>query len=67
VARPKKDKRMLMCAHLRIPLTVDQKRLIEEAAGIEQSDLTAWVRPILLRAAEEKICQWEAIHGKAKK
>jgi len=45
----------MMSASIRLPLTEDQKRLIEEAAVLDQSDLTAWIRPILLRAAKERI------------
>jgi len=40
---------------LRIMLTAEQKRLIEEAAKLDQADMTAWVRPILLRAAHDRI------------
>jgi Protein of unknown function (DUF1778) len=55
MVRPRKDKRMLMSVSIRIPLTEDQKRLIEEAASLDQSDMTAWVRPILVRAAQERL------------
>jgi uncharacterized protein (DUF1778 family) len=55
MARPPKDKKLLMRVSVRIPLTEDQKRLIEQAASLDQSDMTAWMRPILLRAAQERI------------
>jgi hypothetical protein len=57
MARPRKDKRLLMKASVRIMLTAEQKKLIEEAALIDQSDMTAWMRPILLRAAEDRIAR----------
>lgn len=53
MARPKKDKRLLMTIPLRIMLTADQRELIERAAKQEGVDMTAWARPILLRAAQE--------------
>jgi uncharacterized protein (DUF1778 family) len=57
MARPRKEKRLLMSAQVRIPLTEEQKRLIEQAASLEHSDLTAWMRPILLQAATKRIAQ----------
>jgi uncharacterized protein (DUF1778 family) len=42
---------------LRIPVTAEQKRLIVEAAAADQSDMTAWVRPILLGAAQRKLAK----------
>jgi uncharacterized protein (DUF1778 family) len=57
MARPPKDKRLLMKVSVRIPLTEDQKRLIEEAASLDQSDMTAWIRPILIQAASERIAK----------
>lgn len=57
MARPPKDKRLLMRSSIRIPLTDDQKKLLEEAAHLDQSDLAAWVRPVLLRAAEERLAR----------
>ena len=55
MARPRKDERLLMKVSIRLPLTEDQKKLIEEAASLDQSDLTAWARPILLAAARHRI------------
>jgi uncharacterized protein (DUF1778 family) len=55
MGRPPKDKRLLMNVPLRIMLTTDQKDLIEQAAAAEGLDMTAWARPILLRAAQEKV------------
>jgi len=55
MGRPKKEKSLLMNVPLRIMLTAEQNRLIEEAAKLDQADMTAWVRPILLRAAHDRI------------
>jgi uncharacterized protein (DUF1778 family) len=55
MGRPKKEKALLMRVPLRIMLTADQKELIEQAAKLEGVDMTAWVRPILLQLAKERI------------
>lgn len=55
MARPQKERRLLMNARLRIPVTEDQKKLVEEAANLEQLDVTAWIRPIILQAARERV------------
>ena len=38
---------------LRIPLTLEQKKLIAAAANANQADMAAWLRPIILRAARK--------------
>ena len=55
MARPTKDARLRKNVDLRIPLTVDQKRLIVEAATLADSDVATWLRPIVLRAASEML------------
>jgi uncharacterized protein (DUF1778 family) len=55
MARPPKDKRLLMNVPLRIMLTAEQKRLIDHAASLEGSDVAAWLRPLLIRAARDRI------------
>jgi len=55
MGRPKKEKSLLMNVPLRIMLTAEQKSLIEEAAKLDQADMTAWSRPILIRAAHDRI------------
>lgn len=55
MARPPKDPSMRMNADLRIPLTADQKRFVAAAAARDQSDIAGWVRPILLKAAAERL------------
>ena len=50
---------------LRILLTAEQKALIEEAARLNQSDVAAWARPILLDAARSMIAKSQA--GKKQK
>jgi uncharacterized protein (DUF1778 family) len=55
MARPKKDPSLLMNTDLRIPVTAEQKMLVTRAAESDQSDTAAWVRSILIRAAQKKL------------
>jgi len=55
MARPPKDPALRMDSDLRIPLTQAQKAMIYDAAKADQSDVAAWVRPILLGAASERL------------
>ena len=57
MARPRKDVRLRKDADLRIPVTLDQKRLIQQAARLDQADVAAWIRPLLLRAAEDRVAK----------
>jgi uncharacterized protein (DUF1778 family) len=62
MARPPKNKSLLMDVPLRIMLTADQKRLVDDAAKRIQSDVAAWLRPILLRAAEDVLARTGSAH-----
>jgi hypothetical protein len=53
--RPPKDAADRKDADLRIPVTAEQKARIMEAVGLEGADMAAWARPILLKAAEDRI------------
>jgi hypothetical protein len=64
MARPKKDARLRMSEDLRIPLTGDQKKLISKAAGLDQSDMAAWVRPLLIEAAKTRLLREERMARK---
>jgi hypothetical protein len=55
MARPKKDPSLRKDVDLRIPVTEEQKKTIAEAAASDQSDVAAWIRPIILRAAERRL------------
>jgi uncharacterized protein (DUF1778 family) len=55
MARPPKDPSDRKSVDLRIPLTEDQKKLISEAASADQADVAAWVRPIVLMAAQRRL------------
>lgn len=57
MARPPKDARLRKDRDLRIPLTIEQKRLIVEAAVLAESDMATWLRPIILQAASEKVAR----------
>ena len=55
MARPRKDKDLLMSASLRIMLTAEQRAMLDEAAKAARSELSAWARPILLQAAQDQL------------
>lgn len=57
MARPRKEPQLRKDVDLRIPLTAEQKRLIAEAAALDHSDMAAWVRPLLLQAAQIRVAQ----------
>jgi len=54
MGRPRKYAQPLE-VDLRIPMTREQKALIDEALSIDKIDMTTWARPILLKAAQERI------------
>jgi hypothetical protein len=56
-AWPRKNPEDRKSYHLRVPLTAAQRQLIEEASGLEEQDLAAWSRTILLEAAKRRIRQ----------
>jgi uncharacterized protein (DUF1778 family) len=64
MARPTKDARLRKNVDLRIPLTVEQKRLIVEAATLADSDVATWLRPIVLQAATEMLAAAREIASK---
>jgi len=55
MARPKKNPDARLDAELRIRVTEDQHRIIMEAVGLNQSDMSVWARTILVRAAKDRI------------
>lgn len=57
MARPPKDPRLLMIVPLRIMLTGEQRDLVGKAAAAYGGDVSAWARPILLRAAEAALAK----------
>jgi len=57
MARPRKDGRLLMDTDMRIPLTSEQKALIDEATADEPEGKAAWARAILLETARRKIAK----------
>lgn len=67
MARPPKDERLRKDSDLRIPLTVEQKRLIVEAATLAESDVATWLRPIVLQAASEKVAEAKKTRKKLRK
>jgi hypothetical protein len=67
MARPRKDPGLRKDVDLRIPLTIEQKKLIAAAASLDQIDMAAWVRPLLLQAAQMRVGQVNQEPSKRKK
>ena len=57
MARPRKDGHLRMDTDLRIPLTTEQKALIDAATADEPEGKAAWARAILLGAAKRKLAK----------
>jgi hypothetical protein len=55
--RPRKNPEDRKSYHLRVPLTDAQRLLIEEASRLEEQDLAAWSRTVLLDAAKRRVRQ----------
>ena len=55
MARPRKDGRLRMDTSLRIPVTSEQKALVQEATRDEPEGMAAWVRTVVLHAARQEI------------
>jgi hypothetical protein len=54
--RPRKPAAERKDTDLRIPVTSEQKECIMEAVWLDDSEnMAAWIRPILLKAARERI------------
>jgi hypothetical protein len=63
--RPRKDPALRMDRDLRIPVTAEQKALVFAAATSDGMDLAAWVRPVILRLAQEKLAESEKRNRRA--
>ena len=55
MGRPIKKDALRMDKDIRVPVTADQKKIIEKAVANEPAGMAAWVRQVVLKAAEEKI------------
>jgi uncharacterized protein (DUF1778 family) len=55
MGRPTKKDSLRMDKDIRVPVTADQKKIIEKATSNEPAGMAAWVRQVVLKAAEEKI------------
>jgi len=65
MARPRKYGDAPMRVHLRIPVTDEQKAIIDQATADEPEGMAAWARALLLAAAKRKIAKCES--GKTKR
>ena len=55
MGRPRKAGSLRMDTDLRIPLTSEQKALIDEATKDEPEGKAAWARALLLEAARKRV------------
>lgn len=55
MARQRKNPEDRKDYHLRVPLALGQRALIEEAARLDGEDKAAWARALLLTAAKRRI------------
>jgi hypothetical protein len=53
--RPPKAKGQRKDVDLRIPVTAEQKAKIMRAVSLEGRDMASWARPLLLKAADERL------------
>jgi hypothetical protein len=60
MARPRKDGRLRMDTSLRIPVTSEQKALIDQVTRDEPEGMAAWARRILLDAARKSAAKMGA-------
>jgi hypothetical protein len=54
MGRPIKKAALRMDKDIRVPVTSEQKKIIEKAVADEPAGMAAWVRQVVLKAAEEK-------------
>jgi hypothetical protein len=57
MSRPRKASRLRMDTDLRIPVTIEQKRIVAEATADEPEGMAAWARLVLLDAARRKLAK----------
>jgi hypothetical protein len=57
MGRPRKDDSLRMDTDLRIPMTGEQKALLDEATSDEPQGKAAWARAVLLESARRKIAK----------
>jgi len=55
MARPKKPDHLKMDTDLRIPVTWEQKSIIDSVVSTEPMGMAAWVRTVIMEAAEKKL------------
>jgi hypothetical protein len=55
MGRPRKDDSLRMDTDLRVPMTREQKLLLDQATSDEPQGKAAWARTVLLEAARKKV------------
>jgi uncharacterized protein (DUF1778 family) len=48
-----------MDVDLRIPVTSEQRDLVRKAASLLEADMAAWIRPLILKAAQQVVDKHE--------
>jgi len=66
MARPRKEGRLRLDTDLRIPVTSEQKALIQEATRDEVQGMAAWARIVLLDAARRKIAKGKGMSARTR-
>jgi hypothetical protein len=59
MARSRKKPEERKDYHLRVPLSADQRALIEKAVTLEGTEKAGWARGLLLTAARKRIAKGE--------
>ncbi len=67
MGRPRKYGEQPVNKHLRIPVTDEQKALIDRATADEPAGMANWARGILLTAANRKLARAAARSGSHKR
>ena len=60
MGRPRKYGELPMDTDLKIPVTSEQRTLIQKATADESEGMAAWARAILLAAANRKLARQES-------
>ena len=58
--RPPKDPRLRMDTDIRIPVTAEQKELVNQATQDSPDGLAAWARAVLIAAAKQRLADRKA-------
>jgi len=66
MGRPKKPDHLKMTTDLRIPMTPEQKSIVDAVTCSEPMGMASWVRTVILEAAQTELQKRDAEKKKAK-